>query len=36
MALAELRIARNAYLAWDYRRELVAEARRCLAWGRRL
>ncbi len=36
MALAELRIARNAYLAWDYRRELAAEARRCLAWGRRL
>ncbi len=36
MALAELRIARNAYLAWDYRRELVAEARRCLAGGRRL
>ena len=36
MALAELRIARNAYLAWDYRRELVAEARRCLTWGRRL
>ena len=36
MALAELRIARNAYLSWDYRRWLVAEARRCLAWGRRL
>jgi len=36
MALAELRIARNLYLAWDYRRELVAEARRCLAHGRRL
>jgi aminoglycoside phosphotransferase len=35
MALAELRIARNPYLAWDYRRELVAEARRCLAHGRR-
>jgi aminoglycoside phosphotransferase len=34
MALAELRIARNAYLTWDYRRELVAEARRCLAGGR--
>lgn len=36
MALAELRIARNAYLSWDYRRELVAEARQCLAAGRRL
>jgi hypothetical protein len=35
MALAELRIARNHYLSWDYRRELVAEARRCLAYGRR-
>jgi aminoglycoside phosphotransferase (APT) family kinase protein len=36
MALAELRIARNAYLPWDYRRALVAEARRCLEYGRRL
>ncbi len=36
MALAELRIARNAYLPWDWRRSLVAEARRCLAAGRRL
>jgi len=36
MALAELRIARNAYLSPEYRRELVAEARRCLAGGRRL
>ena len=36
MALAELRIARNLYLTRDYRRELVAEARRCLADGRRL
>jgi aminoglycoside phosphotransferase len=35
MALAELRIARNLYLSHDYRRELVAEARRCLAHGRR-
>lgn len=35
MALAELRIARNLYLTWDYRRELVAEARRCLTHGRR-
>jgi aminoglycoside phosphotransferase len=36
MALAELRIARNLYLTRDYRRELVAEARRCLAHGRKL
>jgi aminoglycoside phosphotransferase len=36
MALAELRIARNLYLTREYRRELVAEARRCLAHGRRL
>jgi len=36
MALAELRIARNDYLSEEYRAELVAEARRCLAWGRRL
>lgn len=36
MALAELRIARNLYLTVEYRRELVAEARRCLAGGRRL
>ncbi|MGO8761351.1 MAG: phosphotransferase [Desulfobaccales bacterium] len=36
MALAELRIARNLYLTRDYRRELVAEARRCLAHGRRM
>jgi aminoglycoside phosphotransferase len=34
MALAELRIARNPYLSFDYRRELVAEARRCMAGGR--
>jgi hypothetical protein len=36
MALAELRIARNAYLSWEYRRALVAEAQRCLNFGRRL
>jgi len=36
MALAELRIARNAYLSWGYRRALVAEAQRCLSFGRRL
>jgi aminoglycoside phosphotransferase (APT) family kinase protein len=36
MALAELRIARNDYLAWEYRRALVAEAQCCLKHGRRL
>lgn len=36
MALAELRIARNLYLSREYRRALVAEARRCLAGGRSL
>ena len=36
MALAELRIARNSYLTWEYRRALVAEAQRCLSFGRRL
>lgn len=36
MALAELRIARNSYLSWEYRRALVAEAGRCLSFGRRL
>jgi aminoglycoside phosphotransferase len=36
MALAELRIARNAYLSREYRRALVAEAQRCLKHGRRL
>jgi hypothetical protein len=36
MALAELRIARNAYLTWDYRRALVAEAQSCFKHGRRL
>jgi aminoglycoside phosphotransferase len=36
MALAELRIARNVYLSWDHRRWLVAEARRCLSFGRNL
>jgi aminoglycoside phosphotransferase len=36
MALAELRIARNPYLSRQYKGALVAEARRCLAGGRRL
>jgi aminoglycoside phosphotransferase len=35
MALTELRIARNAYLSWDYRRALVAQAGQCLSHGRR-
>jgi Ser/Thr protein kinase RdoA (MazF antagonist) len=35
MALAELRIARNDYLSRDYRLALIAEARRCLTYGRR-
>jgi len=36
MALAELRIARNGYLSWEYRRALIEEAGRCLVGGRRL
>jgi len=36
MALAELRIARNDYLSWNYRLGLIAEARRCLVFGRRM
>jgi hypothetical protein len=36
MSLAEMRIARNSYLSWEYRRALVAEAHRCLEHGRRL
>jgi aminoglycoside phosphotransferase len=36
MALAELRIARNGYLSWTYRLTLIAEARRCLYFGRRM
>jgi hypothetical protein len=36
MALAELRICRNDYLSWPYRRRLVAEALECLAGGRRM
>jgi aminoglycoside phosphotransferase (APT) family kinase protein len=30
MGCAELRIARNVWLAFDYRRQLIAEAERCL------
>lgn len=33
MALTELRIARNTWLDWEYRRRLVREARECLTWG---
>ena len=33
MALTELRIARNGWLAWDYRKRLAWEARECLRWG---
>jgi hypothetical protein len=36
MALTELRIARNDWLDWAYRRRLVWEARECLVWGLRL
>jgi aminoglycoside phosphotransferase (APT) family kinase protein len=36
MALAELRIARNSYLSWAYRRELVFEALRCMSGDRGL
>jgi aminoglycoside phosphotransferase (APT) family kinase protein len=36
MALAELRIARNDYLSWEYRRALVHEAMGCLTCGRSL
>lgn len=33
MGLTELRIARNEYLNWDYRRWLAREAMECLRWG---
>lgn len=36
MALTELRIARNTWLDWAYRRRLVREAGACLTWGLRL
>jgi len=36
MGLTELRIARNTWLDWEYRRRLVGEARECLTWGLRL
>lgn len=36
MAMTELRIARNDYLEWNYRRRLALEAMGCLKWGFRL
>jgi aminoglycoside phosphotransferase (APT) family kinase protein len=36
MGLTELRIARNTWLDWRYRRRLVQEARECLTSGLRL
>lgn len=36
MGLTELRIARNLWLDWEYRRRLVREAYACLTWGLRL
>ena len=36
MGLTELRIARNTWLNWEYRRRLVWEAHECLAWGLQL
>ena len=33
MGLTELRIARNPWLDWAYRRRLVWEAHECLTWG---
>jgi hypothetical protein len=36
MALTELRIARNLYLDWNYRKRLVHEAMECLRCGLKL
>ncbi|MFH1146857.1 MAG: phosphotransferase [Pseudomonadota bacterium] len=36
MALTELRIARNGYLDWPYKKILAHEALECLRWGLRL
>ncbi|MEW6417872.1 MAG: aminoglycoside phosphotransferase family protein [Nitrospirota bacterium] len=36
MATAELRIARNNYLDWNYRKWLAHEAKECLKWGLKL
>lgn len=35
MAMTELRIARNDFLDWDYRKRLIYEATQCLQWGLR-
>jgi aminoglycoside phosphotransferase (APT) family kinase protein len=35
MALTELRIARNTWLNWEYRKRLAREAQECLRWGLR-
>lgn len=36
MAMTELRIARNNYLDWNYRKMLAHEALECLKWGLKL
>lgn len=36
MAMTELRIARNNYLDWGYRKRLAHEAMECLRWGLKL
>ncbi len=36
MAMTELRIARNDYLEWNYRKRLAYEAMECLKWGLKL
>ena len=36
MAMTELRIARNDYLDWNYRKWLAYEAMACLKWGLKL
>lgn len=36
MALTELRISRNDYLDWNYRKRLAYEAMECLRWGLKL
>ena len=36
MALTELRIARNGYLDWQYKKMLAHEALECLRWGLKL
>lgn len=33
MAMTELRIARNDFLDWNYRKKLIHEASQCLKWG---